>query len=88
MPYCKKTADAMLLGLLYDPEELCFPDFEILDDEEVSQVMEPEKCVDGCSYMKMINLNGKFCFLLNRSKNLTESRREARFSLGRLGRKE
>ena len=71
----------MLLGLLYDPEELCFPDFEILDDEKASQVMEPEKCVDGCSYMEMINLNGKSCFLFNRSQNLTESKREARFSL-------
>lgn len=56
----------MLLGLLYDPEELCFSDVEILDDE-VSQFMTPEKCADGCSYMKMINLNGKSCFLLNRS---------------------
>ncbi len=73
MPYCKKAAEGMLLGLLYDPEELCFPDFEILDDEGVSQVMEPEKCVDGCSYIKMINLNGKSCFLLNRAQNLTES---------------
>jgi hypothetical protein len=81
MPYCKKTADEMLLGLLYDPEELCFPDFEILDDEKASQVMEPEKCVDGCSYIEMINLNGKSCFLLNRLQNLTESRREARFAL-------
>jgi hypothetical protein len=76
----------MLLGLLYDPEELCFSDFEILDDEKASQDMEPEKCVNGCSYMEMINLNGKSCFLLNRSQNLTESRRQARFSLWLLGR--
>jgi hypothetical protein len=73
----------MLLGLLYDPEELCFPDFEILDDE-VSQVMKPEKCVDCCSYMEMVNLNGEPRFLSNGSKKLTQSRREARFSLWRM----
>jgi hypothetical protein len=69
MPYCEKTVDEMpcckmvdemLLGLLSDTEELCFPEFEILDDFENCDLMVLEQCTEGCGYMELIGLNGKF----------------------------
>jgi hypothetical protein len=69
MPYCEKMVDEMpcckmvdemLLGLLSDAEELCFPEFEILDDFENCDLMVLEKCTEVCGYMELIDLNGKF----------------------------
>jgi hypothetical protein len=69
MPYCEKMVDEMscckmvdemLLGLLSDAEELCFPEFEILDDVENCDLMVLEKCTEVCGYMELIDLNGKF----------------------------
>jgi hypothetical protein len=60
MPYCKKAVDEMVLGLLYDVEELCLPAFEVPDDEKECGLIGPEVCTDKCGYIELINLNGKF----------------------------
>lgn len=60
MSNCGKTGDEVLLGLLCEKQDLCFPDFEVGDEGEVV-----EKCMDECSYIKMIDLNGKFHLLEN-----------------------
>jgi len=60
MPNCGKTGDEVLLGLLCEKQDLCFPDFEVEDEGEVV-----EQCMDECSYIKMIDLNGKFHLLEN-----------------------
>lgn len=59
MPYCKKMADEMLIGLLYDAEELCFPDFEVCSDEETCNLTDSERCTEDCGYMELIHLNGR-----------------------------
>jgi hypothetical protein len=59
MPYCKKTADELLLGLLYDPQDLCFPDFEVLNDGETCQLNSQEALADVRLYRELMDINGK-----------------------------
>lgn len=62
MPYCKKAADEMLLGLLCDVEELYLPAFEIPDDGKACALLGPEVRIDKCGYIELININGKFLY--------------------------
>ena len=59
MPYYREMADELLLGLFCDAQELCFPDFELLDDDWGCQLKKPEESTDGWSYMELVNINGK-----------------------------
>jgi len=70
LPYCQKTADELLLGLLDVVEEICFSDGELVDDE-VFQGMDPEKYIHSSSYLELIGTNGKSNPLLYRIQKLT-----------------
>lgn len=59
MPYCGKIADELLLGLSYDTQDRCFPDFELLNDGEKFDLRTPEPYTDIRSYMELIDINGK-----------------------------
>jgi hypothetical protein len=67
MPYCRKIADELLLGLLYDPQDLCssgFPDFdfEFLNDNGEKFELgnpNPDALADIRPYMELIDINGK-----------------------------
>jgi hypothetical protein len=68
-PSCKMLSatkgDALLLGLLCETQDLCFPDFEVGEDGEEYQRGDPEECTQGCSYMELIHINGKrYCQLV------------------------
>jgi hypothetical protein len=72
MPYCRKIADELLLGLLYDPQDLCcFPDidFELLndDDSEKFELGNPDALADISitPYMELIDINGNSRSLLS-----------------------
>jgi hypothetical protein len=59
MPYCRKIADELLLGLLYDTQDLCFPDFELLNDGKKFELGNPEALTGIRSYMELIDINGR-----------------------------
>ena len=59
MSYCNKMADGLLLGFLYETEELCFPNFELPEEFENCNLIDLKAYTDGCSYIELINLNGK-----------------------------
>jgi len=59
MPYSKETVDELLLGLVYDTQDLCFPECELLNDGEKFELRNPEAPTDLISYMELININGK-----------------------------
>jgi hypothetical protein len=54
-----KKADELLLGLLCERQDLCFPDFEVEDEGEEYQPGNPEIFIEGCPYMELISINGK-----------------------------
>jgi hypothetical protein len=72
MPCHRETADELLLGLLYDPQDPCssgFPDFdfELLNDNGERFELgypNPDALVDVRPYMELIDINGKRRFSL------------------------
>jgi hypothetical protein len=58
MPQRRKSVDELLLGLLCEKQDLCVPDFEVRDEEEALG-----ECADTCSYIELIDLNGKYPLL-------------------------
>ena len=78
LPYCKKTADELLLGLLDDAEQISFSGAEVFRDEAF-QGMSLEKCVHGCSYLELIGINGKASHLLYQFQRLTMCKRNNRY---------
>jgi hypothetical protein len=79
MPYCKETADALLLGMMCEVPELPFPEFECLDDNgETYRARTRDTCTDNWVYRELMGINGKhllppqtpiclFCSRLTRS---------------------
>jgi hypothetical protein len=63
MPSSRKIADELLLGLLYDPQDLCSCDFPDVDFEPLNDVdgekFELGNDPDTRPYMELIDINGK-----------------------------
>jgi hypothetical protein len=73
MPCHREIADELLVGLLYDPQDLCssgFPDFdfELLngDNDEKFELGDPnpDALANVRPYMELIDINGKRRFSL------------------------